>query len=121
MQKYHTNYLDFYGIDQYDVVDELKMTQSDRLDFHHIDARGMGGRKSMDAPWNIQVLSTKDHADLGDKKHIKPFLKFQKFKFMVWFLIDKLLGGDYDQALKAINEIKDKAEVHPYAKIHYLH
>jgi hypothetical protein len=47
------------------------------IDIHHIDARGMGGRKSADKIENLMALTRELHTKLGDIKKWKPFLKAQ--------------------------------------------
>lgn len=44
-------------------------------DVHHIDARGMGGRKSKDVIENLMGLCRRCHDDFGDIKDFKPYLK----------------------------------------------
>jgi hypothetical protein len=117
MQNYQKQYLDFFGIDEYDVVEELNLRPvGGKADFHHIDARGMGGRKSKDSPINIQVLFRSDHDRLGDIKKEKATLKALHFKFVVWFMVDRLLGHDYDKAIDILKVLKEKQSIHPYAK-----
>jgi len=44
------------------------------VDIHHIDAKGMGGRKNMDFFENLIALCRECHVKYGDKKQWKKFL-----------------------------------------------
>jgi hypothetical protein len=44
-------------------------------DFHHIEARGMGGSKTKDTIENLMCLCRECHINLGDKKQFIEFLK----------------------------------------------
>lgn len=51
-------------------------------DANHIDARGMGGRPSMDTIENLIGLSRRVHLIVGDKKKYKDELRKQHLLFM---------------------------------------
>lgn len=55
---------------------------SSPVEIHHIDARGMGGRKSMDNIDNLMALTKELHYLLGDKKQWKDFLRDQHQIYM---------------------------------------
>lgn len=49
------------------------------VDIHHIEARGMGGTKKVDAIENLMALCREHHLQYGDKKQYIEFL-IQKHK-----------------------------------------
>jgi len=54
------------------------------VDIHHIEARGMGGRPSMDNLENLMGLCRYHHELYGDKKEFKEMLKETHFNFMTF-------------------------------------
>lgn len=49
---------------------------------HHIRARGMGGRKSMDIIENLMALTLEKHEEYGDKKQHREFLMEKHLEFL---------------------------------------
>lgn len=78
MRKHTKIYLDYFGYDDSDYI-QCELCPNPAVDIHHIDARGMGGRKSADTIENLMALCRKCHDKYGDKKQYKEFLK-QKHK-----------------------------------------
>lgn len=74
MKKHIKIYYDFFNYSPGDLItDELLGGKAD--DIHHIEARGMGGRPSMDRIDNLMALNRWCHDYYGDKKQYKEFLK----------------------------------------------
>lgn len=61
---------------------DCELTGSPYSDIHHIDARGMGGRKSMDRIDNLMALRRDAHDYFGDKKQFKTWLKEWHSEYM---------------------------------------
>lgn len=61
----------------YDITDWIpcEVCQSQAVDIHHIEARGMGGSKNADTIENLMALCRQCHVNLGDKTHYKELLK----------------------------------------------
>ena len=59
-----------------------EITGGELHDANHIDARGMGGRPSMDFIENLIGLSRNVHLIVGDKKKYKDELRRQHLLFM---------------------------------------
>lgn len=51
-------------------------------DIHHIEARGMGGRKSVDYIENLMCLCREAHEFFGDKKQYKDWLMTIHLEYM---------------------------------------
>jgi len=52
-----------------------EITGKPGTDIHHIDARGMGGRRSADAIENLICLTREEHVFFGDIKKYKDWLR----------------------------------------------
>lgn len=74
MQKHTKIYFDYFG---YDISDWIpcEVCFHEANDIHHIDARGMGGTKSLDDITNLMALCRLDHLKYGDKEQYMEFLK----------------------------------------------
>lgn len=61
MVAYKKKALDFWGLDEYDPV-FCTWTGKPAVEFHHLDPRGMGGRKKLvDEPFNTCPVSREVH------------------------------------------------------------
>lgn len=74
MQKHTKIYLKAFGYDESDFI-PCEVCFAKAVDIHHIEARGMGGRKSADSILNLQALCRNCHVLYGDKKQFMDFLK----------------------------------------------
>lgn len=74
MKKHTRLYYRFFGYDISDVVIS-EITGQVAVDINHIDARGMGGRKSADDITNLMAVTRAEHLYFGDKKEFKLWLK----------------------------------------------
>lgn len=84
MQKHQKVYLEASPYDESDFI-PCEICGQRATDIHHIDARGMGGRKSMDVIENLMALCRKCHIDYGDIVDFKPMLKKIHQKIMqIW-------------------------------------
>jgi 5-methylcytosine-specific restriction endonuclease McrA len=73
--KNHTKvYLKGMGYDTTDWI-PCEVCQSQAVDIHHIEARGMGGSKEADTIENLMALCRKCHNAFGDLKQHKDMLK----------------------------------------------
>lgn len=82
MAVYLKLYDKYFGIDEF-TPRRCEITgRTTNIDVHHIDARGMGGRKSADKIENLMGLTRELHIKLGDKKQWKSFLKAQHKIYM---------------------------------------
>jgi 5-methylcytosine-specific restriction endonuclease McrA len=73
--KNHTKvYLKAMGYDTTDWI-PCEVCQSQAVDIHHIEARGMGGSKEADTIENLMALCRKCHNAFGDLKQHKDMLK----------------------------------------------
>jgi len=73
--KNHTKvYLKGMGYDTTDWI-PCEVCQSQAVDIHHIEARGMGGSKDADRIENLMALCRKCHNAFGDLKQHKDMLK----------------------------------------------
>ena len=52
-----------------------EICEAKAVDIHHIDARGMGGRKSADSISNLMALCRRCHDLYGDRSELKPMLR----------------------------------------------
>jgi len=59
-----------------------ELTGAPHSDVHHIDAKGCGGRKSMDFIENLMGLCRDAHSFYGDKKQYKEWLKEWHLEYM---------------------------------------
>lgn len=76
MKKYISTYLKEMGYDEFSFIPcEIPGCGLPIQDVHHIDARGMGGRTSMDGIGNLMGLCRHHHDKYGDKKQFKTWLK----------------------------------------------
>lgn len=76
MKKYVSIYLKEMNYDEFDFIScEIPGCEQPIQDIHHIDARGMGGRTSMDFIENLIGLCRYHHDKYGDKKQFKSWLK----------------------------------------------
>lgn len=82
MQKHTKIYLEYFGYDESDFI-PCEICQAKAVDIHHIDAKGMGGRKSMDVIENLMAVCRKCHIDFGDITEFKEKLKELHLKFMM--------------------------------------
>jgi len=73
MQKHTKIYLDYFEYTISDII-PCEICGCVAVDIHHIEARGMGGKKSKDVIENLQALCRKCHIEYGDKKQHKEFL-----------------------------------------------
>ena len=73
MKKHTKVYLDGMGYSTTDWI-PCEVCQSQAVDIHHIEARGMGGSKEADTIENLMALCRKCHVEFGDKKHYKELL-----------------------------------------------
>jgi hypothetical protein len=74
MKKHTRIYLDAMGYDQCDFI-PCEVCGARAVDIHHIESRGMGGRKGADVIENLQALCRYCHTAYGDKKEYKTHLK----------------------------------------------
>jgi hypothetical protein len=74
MRKHTQIYLQGMGYKKTDFI-PCEVCGSQAVDFHHIEARGMGGSKDKDTIENIMALCREHHIQYGDKKQYKDFLK----------------------------------------------
>lgn len=74
MKKHTKVYLEGMG---YDVTSWIpcEVCQSQAVDIHHIEARGMGGSKNADTIENLMALCRACHVRYGDLKQYKELLK----------------------------------------------
>ena len=73
--KNHTKvYLKGMGYDTTDWI-PCEVCQSQAVDIHHIEARGMGGSNNRDNIDNLMALCRKCHLQHGDIKEHKEWLK----------------------------------------------
>lgn len=73
--KNHTKvYLKGMGYDTTDWI-PCEVCQSQAVDIHHIEARGMGGSNNRDNIDNLMALCRKCHFQYGDIKEHKEWLK----------------------------------------------
>lgn len=76
MKKHVKIYLKTMGYDEGDYIPcEIPGCNAPVVDIHHIDARGMGGRNSMDNIENLMGLCRNHHEEYGDKTRFKEWLK----------------------------------------------
>jgi 5-methylcytosine-specific restriction endonuclease McrA len=72
MRKHTKVYVDYFGwADFY----PCEVCGARAVDIHHIEARGMGGRKSADKIENLMALCRSCHLEYGDKRQHMEFLK----------------------------------------------
>jgi len=74
MKKYKQLYLEFFEYNELDFI-PCEMCGKEAVDIHHIDARGMGGRESVNVVENLMALCRECHNKYGDIKYFKGFLK----------------------------------------------
>ena len=74
MRKHTQIYLQGMGYKKTDFV-SCEVCDSQAVDIHHIEARGMGGSKDKDTIANLMGLCRQHHIEYGDKKQYKEFLK----------------------------------------------
>ena len=60
MTDYARNYLEFFGLDKYDPIED-PVNGLPAVDFHHLVARGMGGSKKRNGAWNLIPLTRDNH------------------------------------------------------------
>lgn len=82
--KHHDVYDGFFEIDTHNPR-VCELTGIPSRDIHHIDARGMGGRASMDTVENLMCLTRELHEYFGDKKEWKEDLK----QAHEWFIVNR--------------------------------
>jgi hypothetical protein len=82
--KHQKVYDDFFEIDAHNPR-VCELTGVPASDIHHIDARGMGGRSSMDTIQNLMCLTRSLHEYFGDKKDWKKDLR----EAHEWFTINR--------------------------------
>ena len=81
MKPYQKKYMKFFGYQiQEDIMSELSNNPANEI--HHIDCKGMGGRKNADEIENLMALTTDEHTEYGDKKQHTEFLKEKHLEFI---------------------------------------
>ncbi len=84
MRAHTKTYMDFFNYDESDfILCEIPGCGQKCVDIHHIDARGIGGRKSADEISNLMGLCREHHLQYGDKKQYKDYLKQVHANFMI--------------------------------------
>ena len=81
MKKHTKIYMDYFGYGIEDFI-PCEICQSKAVDIHHIEARGMGGRKGADIIENIMAVCRKCHEDYGDIQEFKEKLKELHLKYI---------------------------------------
>lgn len=76
MQNHVKVYLNFFGYTPFDVI-QCEICNAVAVDIHHIDARGMGGRRdhSADNIENLIALCRHHHNEYEGIKEMKPYLR----------------------------------------------
>lgn len=69
-----------------DAVSELSGLPGQAI--HHIERRGMGGRKDADRIENLMCLTHEEHEDLGDKNQYKALLYRAHKEFLIFHNIE---------------------------------
>jgi hypothetical protein len=82
MEKHTKIYYGYFDIDVHNPLRCEITGKYKRVDIHHIDARGMGGRPSADYIENLMGIWRIAHEFYGDKKRYKEFLRYAHDKFM---------------------------------------
>ena len=82
MVKHKKIYYEYFNMDEH-YPPRCELTgRTSNVEFHHIDARGMGGRSSMDHIDNIMCLIKEAHLYFGDITRFKPWLKQVHSEYM---------------------------------------
>ena len=89
LKKYKKIYCDHFGFIESEFI-PCEMCEGVAVDIHHIDSKGMGGRKSMDVIENLMALCRECHVEYGDKKQYKTILKEIHLRRLVILYIKKL-------------------------------
>lgn len=81
MKKHTKLYYSFFGYDFSDIIIS-EITGQVAVDINHIEARGMGGRKSADNIDNLMAVTREEHLYFGDKKIFKEWLRLVHKSFI---------------------------------------